>query len=68
MGRKTIAFAIELNPDYAQFSIATPFPGTELYKTVEQWGTMTAKPENYKDFHIFSPVFVPKGYKDADEL
>ncbi len=65
MGRKTIDFAIELDPDYAQFSIATPFPGTELYDTVDEWGEMN---KNYKDFHIFTPVFVPKGYKDADEL
>lgn len=28
----TIKFAISLNPDYAYFSILTPFPGTELYK------------------------------------
>jgi len=27
----TIAFARKLNPDYAQFSLATPFPGTPLY-------------------------------------
>ncbi len=65
MGKKTIDFAIELNPDYAQFSIATPFPGTELYDTVDQWGEMN---KNYKDFHVFTPVFVPKGYKDADQL
>lgn len=28
---ETIKFAISLNPDYVHFSIATPFPGTELY-------------------------------------
>lgn len=29
---KTIQFAVELNTDYAHFSITTPFPGTELYR------------------------------------
>lgn len=28
---KTIDFAIELDPDYAQFSVTTPFPCTDLY-------------------------------------
>ncbi len=65
MGEKTIDFAIEVDPDYAQFSIATPFPGTELYETVDKWGKMN---ENYKDFHIFTPVFVPDGYESAEQL
>lgn len=29
--KKTLDFAIELDPDYVQFNCATPFPGTELY-------------------------------------
>ena len=63
--RNTINFAIELNPDYAQFSITTPYPGTELYKTVDKWGTLN---ENFDDFHNWSPVFIPKGYKNMEEL
>ena len=30
--KETIRFAKKLNPDYAQFAVATAFPGTELYK------------------------------------
>lgn len=30
--RRTIEFAKEINPDYAQFSVLSPFPGTELYR------------------------------------
>ncbi|MBI2118364.1 MAG: cobalamin B12-binding domain-containing protein [Elusimicrobia bacterium] len=63
--RKTIDFAIDLDPDYAQFSITTPYPGTELYKEVSKWGTLS---EEYSEFHGWSPVFVPKGYKSAEEL
>lgn len=28
---KTIDFMLKLNPDYAHISVATPFPGTEMY-------------------------------------
>ncbi|MCI5144427.1 MAG: radical SAM protein, partial [Candidatus Electrothrix sp. AR3] len=34
--QETIDFAIELNPDWALFSAATPFPGTELFDMVEK--------------------------------
>jgi len=63
--RKTIDFAIDVDPDYAQFTLTTPFPGTELYKTSEKWGRMEKK---YDKFNIWSPVFVPYGYKNAAEL
>ena len=63
--RKTIAFAIELDPDYAQFSITTPYPGTELWNTYKKWGTLD---KTFKDYHGWSPVFVPFGYKDRKEL
>jgi len=32
---KTIDFAIKLDPDFAQFTIATPFPGTPLFQSVK---------------------------------
>lgn len=63
--RKTIQFAIELEPDYAQFSITTPYPGTELWNTYEKYGKLD---KTFKDYHGWSPVFVPKGYKDRQEL
>ena len=62
---KTIKFAIELEPDYAQFSLMTPYPGTALHKEIPKWGTLI---EEYNDFHGWSPVFIPYGYKDAAEL
>lgn len=47
---KTITFAKRLNTDYAQFSLATPYPGTELYDSAkeksflltEDWSQYTA--------------------------
>lgn len=35
MIRNTIRFARKLNPDIAQFSILTPYPGTQLYQKVQ---------------------------------
>jgi len=38
--KKTIAFAVKVQPDYAQFSIATPYPGSELYDIVRKEGNL----------------------------
>lgn len=35
---KTISFALELDPNYVQFSIAVPLPGTELYRMALERG------------------------------
>jgi len=35
---ETIRFALELDPDLANFMIAAPYPGTELWKLVERKG------------------------------
>jgi radical SAM superfamily enzyme YgiQ (UPF0313 family) len=48
---ETIQFACELDPVVANFSIATPFPGTEMYKTVKAQGRMLAK--TWDDFVFF---------------
>ncbi len=41
--RKTIDFAKEMNPDTVQFSIMTPFPGSEFYKMLERDGKLLTK-------------------------
>ena len=38
---QTIDYAIELNPDFANFYPAVPYPGTELYNKVKRDGTLT---------------------------
>ena len=57
--RKTIKFARASIIDYPTFSLMTPFPGTELWNRVQEFGTF--------DFSRFSdlalshnPTFVPK--------
>lgn len=37
---QTIDFAIKLDPDYSQFSIITPFPGTPLYYELKEKGLL----------------------------
>ena len=65
MAHKTIDFAIELDPDYAQFSLTTPFPGTELSKTYEQFGVLN---KDFKQYNVWMPVFLPSGYSTIEEL
>lgn len=36
--RQTIIFAKELDPDFAQFSITTPFPGTGIFELIKNRG------------------------------
>ncbi|MFQ6020442.1 MAG: B12-binding domain-containing radical SAM protein [Candidatus Aenigmatarchaeota archaeon] len=38
--RKTLKLALELNPDFSQFVITTPYPGTILYEKVKKEGLL----------------------------
>lgn len=40
---QTIKFALELDPDSVQFSITTPFPGTDYYKMLNEKGYILTK-------------------------
>lgn len=46
----TIQFALELDPDLANFMIAAPYPGTELWKLVEKEGILFS--HNWDDYAI----------------
>ena len=73
--QETIDFAKELSVDVPFFSILTPYPGTPLWKTIEEKGEFLI--EDYDDLHqssgkmIFShpdfpsPELVEKMYKKA---
>ncbi len=47
----TIRFACELDPLVANFSMATPFPGTRMYERVKQSGRILV--EDYDDYAFF---------------
>lgn len=65
---ETIRFAIELDPDYAQFSITTPYPGTRLYEEIRggKWGRLTT--EDFSQFQGWNVVFLPEGYRNKQEV
>jgi radical SAM superfamily enzyme YgiQ (UPF0313 family) len=52
--RKTIAFAKKLNPSLAQFTICTPYPGTELYVMAEEKGWLSNK--DWSKYTTLRPV------------
>lgn len=53
---RTIDFAIELDPDIANFHAITPFPGTYLYENIEQYGTLS---EELTDYTYQGAAFIP---------
>lgn len=63
--QKTIDFAIELDPDYVQFSVTTPYPGTHLWDNIRKYGTVEA---DFSKYHGWEAVFVPYGYKDRETI
>jgi radical SAM superfamily enzyme YgiQ (UPF0313 family) len=44
---KTIEFAKKIDPDFVQFSIATPYPGTELYRIAKKKGCLHGSWDTY---------------------
>jgi len=55
-GLQSIDFAIELDPDFANFHALTPFPGTELHDNIEQYGTMS---RDLGDYSYQGAAFTP---------
>jgi radical SAM superfamily enzyme YgiQ (UPF0313 family) len=45
--KRTIEFAKRLNPDFVQFSIATPYPGTELGRLAAEKGCLPESWDGY---------------------
>lgn len=54
----TIAFAKDVDPDWAQFTIATPYPGTQLFEEAEQWGKF------HTDFDDWDKYLTWSGFGD----
>ncbi|MDH3229435.1 MAG: B12-binding domain-containing radical SAM protein [Alphaproteobacteria bacterium] len=53
---KTIDFAVSLDPDLANFHAVTPFPGTPLYDSAAEYGTISS---DLRDFTFQGAAFVP---------
>jgi len=51
---KTIDFSIKLNPDYSQYSILTPFPGTPVYYDLKEKKLIDT--ENWNKYTVMKSV------------
>ncbi len=66
MAQNTIKFLKELDPDYANIYIYSPYPGTELFEIAKEKGEI--KNFNWTDFDKFNPIYIPFGRKRAEIL
>ncbi len=55
-GLQTIEFALDLNPDIANFHAITPFPGTYLYDNLEKYGSVS---KELTDYTYQGAAFIP---------
>jgi len=51
---ETLKFALKLDPDYAQFSILTPYPGTEIHEEAKERGLLLT--DNFEEYTAGKPV------------
>lgn len=54
----TVNLMEELDPEYAVFSVATPYPGTELYQICRNEGLLVDKPDWSAYFHQSPEMFL----------
>lgn len=65
--KKTIDFAIELDPDFAKFLILKPFPGSEVFKDLDKSGAI--KDYNYDNYGVYTaPVHELPGLSAKEML
>ena len=63
---KTIDFALKLSPDSLQFSIVTPFPGSELYTAMDKKGYLLTK--DFTQYDGYSTAVIRTDDLTAEEL
>lgn len=64
---QTIDYAIDLNPYGAQFTVATPYPGTPWYDELKQENERYQLSENYDDYTQYRLVYNHPSL-DADQV
>ncbi len=52
--KRTVDFAVKLDPDYAQFTALTPYPGTPLFKYAKEHGLI--EDWNWEHYTTIRPV------------
>jgi radical SAM superfamily enzyme YgiQ (UPF0313 family) len=63
---ETIQFAIELDPDWALFSTATPLPGTEFLKMVKDTNCLISNDLGNFKANFDTPVVSYKNFSNSD--
>ena len=63
--KKTIDYSLKLDPDSVQYSILTPFPGTEIFKKLDCEGRIVTKDWSLYDGH-YNCVFQPRNLSASD--
>ena len=68
LAKETVRNAIELDPDYAQFTLVCPYPGTQLAKEIEEgkWGKFVSR--DLEEYQCWNVTWLPFGYKNPQEL
>ena len=68
LAKQTVQNAIELDPDYAQFTLVCPYPGTKLAKEIEEgkWGKFVSR--DLEEYQCWNVTWLPFGYKSIKEL
>lgn len=62
--KETVKFAKKIDPDYAQFYCAVPFPGTPLRTLAKQKGWIAS--DNWRDYEINQAVLETKNLSRRD--
>ena len=64
---QTINFALELDPEYVQFPIFMPWPGTSIYETAKEYGIIMN--EDLSDYTAWDKaVYKPTPDRDPEEV
>lgn len=64
--RQTLDFALAMNPDSVQFSIATPFPGSRFYEEMEQNGKLTS--DDWEQYDGYNRAVIATPHLTSREL
>jgi radical SAM superfamily enzyme YgiQ (UPF0313 family) len=59
--RQTLSFALKLNPDYAEFNLSIPIPGSRLFELAVSEGKMREDVWSHAIVSDNVPVYVPDG-------
>jgi len=64
--RRSVDYALELDPDIVMFNISTPYPGTQLFKWAQENGYL--KHEEWADYELSTFVLKLPTLDEADLL